>query len=162
MPVKWKGNGTIWELSLVKPQAMKAGTMRKSLSIPLILQETVANFKPNKLYPYSFFLCKIQKSTFIFRRLENYPANRMSCVEEFWLNFIIKIQKVFKMNQVYSEYKQYSSPEGRQKTILFKDSLISNKLPGRFIWDELKRGWVMRKDFFWVVSRKESLFLQLS
>ena len=52
MQVKWKGNGTIWELSHVWLQAMKVGTGEKSLSIPKNLQSTVClQNQISKIFP---------------------------------------------------------------------------------------------------------------
>ena len=42
MPVKWKGNGTIWKLTYIYVQAMEVGTRGNSLSFALNLQKVVA------------------------------------------------------------------------------------------------------------------------
>ena len=105
MQVEGKVYGTIRELIRVKLRMVKVETSGKSISIPLILQKTVATFKPNTLSPYSYFLYKSKKFTFIFKGSENFPTYRISCVEECWLNFITECNKIFKMNQICSKYK---------------------------------------------------------
>ena len=83
----------------------ESGDMAKTLSIPLILRKTVANFKPNKLSPYSYFLYKSKKVTSKIKKSGNYPTCRISYVAECRLNFNIKFKKNIKMIQIYSKYK---------------------------------------------------------
>ena len=64
MQVERKGYGTVRELSRVKLRMLKVGTSGTSISIPLILQKTVATFKAKTLSPYSFFLYKSKKIHF--------------------------------------------------------------------------------------------------